>query len=191
MHVNRICEDLIRRREMEPIIVVAIESAGQRTFDYTPWSWYYWMPNGGGIAYLQAIRDTLKPEVDRRFRTLSDPKNTAISGTSLGGLISTYAAYAFDSTFGKVASFSPPYEYAASAMIRFAQQHGRPTFISRFYEDTGYPADNWIGDMEAVALQQGFVPGVDFLSISFSGGEHSTASWEHRFPDMLRFLFPP
>jgi len=191
MHVGRICEDLIRRGEIESIIVVAIESAGQRTLDYTPWPASYWQPNGGGDLYLRAIRDTLKPEVDGRFRTLQDPRNTAIAGSSLGGLISVYAAYAYDSTFGKVAGFSPSYGYAGGAILTFASGRGRPPLLTRFYQDTGFPDDNPIGGMEEIAISQGFVLGADFMSLRAIGGEHSAASWEHRFPDMLRFLFPP
>lgn len=192
MHVGRICEDLIRRGEIEPIIVVAIENApDQRTYDYTPWPASYWKPNGGGDFYLRAIRDTLKPEVDRRFRTLPDPGNTAMAGTSLGGLISAYAGYAFDSTFGRVAALSPSYGYAAFAMPAYAITRGRPALLQRFYQDTGFPDDNWIGWMEQIALEQGFILGVDFVSVTVEGGEHSTASWENRVPNMLRFLFPP
>jgi hypothetical protein len=61
----------------------------------------------------------------------------------------------------------------------------------RFYQDTGYPDDNWIGGMEEVAREQGFILGVDFMSVSVPGGEHTTGAWQHRFPNMLRFLFPP
>lgn len=192
MHVSRICEDLIRRGEIEPIIVVAIESGGQRILDYTPWpvaAYSYFGPNGGGDFYIRAIRDTLKPEVDRRFRTLPDPGNTAISGSSVGGLISVYAAYAYDSTFGKVGAFSPSYWW--TGFHSFVESSGRPALLKRFYQDTGYPADNWIGQMEEIVLSQGFVLGLNFMSVSAEGGEHSNASWEHRFPEMLRFIFPP
>jgi predicted alpha/beta superfamily hydrolase len=190
MHVNRICEDLIRRGEMAPIIVVAVETAGQRTLDYTPWVWSYWQPNGGGDAYLQAVRDTLKPEVDRRYRTITDSGHTAMCGTSLGGLIAVYAAYAFESTFGIVGALSPPYFYAASATTRMAALQGRPPHFLRFYQDTGYPDDNSIGDMEAIAIDQGFALGVDLMSLTAPGGDHSAMSWEHRMPGMLSFLFP-
>ena len=191
MHVNRTCEDLIRRGEMAPIIVVAIESAGQRTYDYTPWPAYYWQPNGGGDLYLKAIRDTLKPEIDRRFRTRPEPENTAIAGSSLGGLIAVYAAYAYDSTFGRVAGFSPTYGYASGAIRPFMTNHGRPAFVVRFYQDTGWPDDNSLGGIEDELLSQGFVLGLDLMSVTAEGGEHSATSWEHRFPNALRFLFPP
>src|SRR5688572_21350680 len=38
LNANRICEDLIRRGEIAPLIVVAIAVAdSERSYDYTPW----------------------------------------------------------------------------------------------------------------------------------------------------------
>lgn len=192
MHVNRICEDLIRRGEIEPIIVVAIENGPwpQRLIDYTPWaSAYYLTPNGGGDFYVRAIRDTLKPEIDRRFRTRTGAGDTGIGGYSLGGLISAYAGYTYDGTFGKIAAFSPSYWW--DGFETYAQNRGRPWGVVRYYQDTGTPDDNYIGGMLRIALQQGFVLGVNFMSLEAQGGEHGATWWEHRFPDMLRFLFAP
>ena len=141
MRINRICEDLIRRVEIEPIIVVAIETAGRRYLEY--------VPAEEGDLYLRTIRDTLKPEIDRRYRTLTDSRNTAMTGGSLGGLISVYAGFAYDSTFGKVAGFSPSYGWWPG-YEGFVRARGRPRFLVRFYQDTGYPRDNSIRDMEAL-----------------------------------------
>lgn len=192
IHLNRICEEMIRGGQIEPIIVVAIENGPghQRFVDYTPWTSWEWAPNGGGDAYLRAVVDTLKPEVDRRFRTLTDPEHTAMAGTSLGGLISVYAAYAHGGTFGKVGAFSPAYPYAGYEMLRLAQATGRPPHLVRFYQDTGWPYDNFIDGMESIALGQGFVSGVDLVSVVARGAEHTNAAWAHRAPAMLRFLFP-
>jgi predicted alpha/beta superfamily hydrolase len=133
-HLNRICEDLIRRGEMQPIIVVAI-SDGQRTIDYTPWpSGFFTTGEGGGDFYLLAIRDTLKPEIDRRYRTLTGPRNTAISGESLGGLISLYAGYAYGGTFGKVGALSPSYWW--SNFHQYIDANPRPP--EEIQLDTGF-----------------------------------------------------
>lgn len=193
MHVNRICETLIRRGQIRPLIVVAVGNGHtpfQRNIDYTPWEADFFPGmEGGGDLYIRAIRDTLKPEIDRRFRTLADPFNTAIAGASLGGLISVYAAYSYDSTFGKVAAFSPSYWW--SGFHQFVEGQGRPPLLARFYQDTGTPDDNIIWFMEQIALGQGFQLGVDFVSYEVPGANHDFAAWEHRFPVMLRFLFPP
>jgi predicted alpha/beta superfamily hydrolase len=183
VHANRIAESLIRRGEIEPVIMVAIETGGQRFFEYVP------HPSYGGDAYLKAVRDTLKPEIDRRYRTLTDGINTGMTGFSLGGLISVHAGYAYDSTFGKVAGFSPSYGWVHYEYS--AQARGRPPGLRRFYQDTGYPDDNGIGLMEQIAREQGFRLGVDFMSLTLPGGEHSFEAVQHRFPGMLRFLFPP
>ncbi len=45
--------------------------------------------------------------------------------------------------------------------------------------------------MERIALEQGFIPGVDFMSVTVEGAVHWTRAWENRYPDMLRFLFKP
>src|SRR5689334_10760660 len=79
---NRICEDLIRGGEIDPVILVAISVPAQpdtvRFWEYAPWRSSYRGRElgGGGDQYVQAVRDTLKPEVDRRFRTLPDPAHT-------------------------------------------------------------------------------------------------------------------
>ncbi|HVP14309.1 MAG TPA: alpha/beta hydrolase-fold protein, partial [Terriglobales bacterium] len=190
-------EDLIRRGEMEPIILVAIDQVNgtQRFVDYAPWpdslSGWPW-PNGRGDFYLRAVRDTLKPAVDRRYRTLTGPANTAMMGLSLGGLISVYAGFAYDSTFGKVAGMSPSYWWDGYEILDFALARGRPPLLTRFYQDTGTGRDYCpIGPMADIAPRLGFVPGVDFLSLVAADANHDTGAWQQRSPGMLRFLFPP
>ena len=62
---------------------------------------------GKGQYYLDFIRRTLKPLVDRTFRTLPDAANTGIGGSSLGGLISIYAGLMHPDVFGRLMVFSP------------------------------------------------------------------------------------
>jgi predicted alpha/beta superfamily hydrolase len=195
MHVDRVCEELIRRGEIEPLIVVAVTepSWNTRVTDLTP-PWYEpdYPAGGGGDLFLRAIRDTLMPEVNRRYRTLTGPHHTAIGGVSLGGLLAAYAGFAFDSTFGKVAAFSPSYWYGLTTNIRiYALAKGRPVHLERIYEDTGDPhLDNWIIPMEKVLLSLGFVMDRDLKSAVVPGADHAEGAWERRYPQMLRFLFP-
>ncbi|HET9328264.1 MAG TPA: alpha/beta hydrolase-fold protein [Candidatus Eisenbacteria bacterium] len=195
IHVNRICEDLIRSGEIEPIIVVAVSPLNfdQRFVDYTPWPGPYHRPSGFGDFYLQALRDTLKPEIDRRYRTLPDQANTAIEGGSLSGLIAAYAGFEYDSTFGKVAAFSPSYWWwgdGGKTIYDVVPATRWQSRIVKFYQDTGYADDNDIDYMTARLSQSGFIEGLDFMSNTERGGTHTQDAWEHRFPDMLRFLFP-
>ncbi|MBL0067686.1 MAG: alpha/beta hydrolase [Chitinophagaceae bacterium] len=50
---------------------------------------------------------TLKPFIDRRFRTRRNKENTFVAGSSMGGLISMYAVLKYPKVFGGVGVFSP------------------------------------------------------------------------------------
>jgi metallo-beta-lactamase class B len=195
VQANRICEDLIRGGEIVPIIIVAIsvpsEPRSLRYWEYAPWDLLGL--GGGGDAYVRGVRDTLKSEVDRRFRTLPDAAHTGMAGFSLGGLISAYAGFVYHDTFGLVGACSPTYGWGSDAndIYTTADSSGFPRFISRYYQDTGYPADNGIGSMEQLLVSHGFISGLNLMSITEEGGVHSATAWKHRFPGMLRFLFRP
>lgn len=64
-------------------------------------------PEPKGKAYLAFIVETLKPYVDKHYRTLRAKEYTGIAGSSLGGLISLYAALEYPDTFGWAGIFSP------------------------------------------------------------------------------------
>ena len=206
-HVDETCEALIAAGEIEPLIVVGIENGGaSRCLEYTPWS-YSGQPcaGGGGDAYLSAIRDLLIPHIDATYRTRTGRASRYLCGSSLGGLISAYAGYAYDDVFSRVAAVSPSYGWSNNQMITFAQSHALP-HLTRFYQDMGTLEAGSISDangngiddyieglraMRDVALGQGFVEGVDFSSIEAAGHTHNEFYWSQRFPNLLRFLAAP
>ncbi|WP_353084848.1 alpha/beta hydrolase-fold protein [Flavobacterium sp.] len=91
------------------VIVIGIEHGGvKRMEELTPFKNEKY---GGGNAdtYLKFIVETLKPYVDNTFRTKTNAKNTALWGSSLGGLVSFYGALKYPEVFGKVGCFSPSF----------------------------------------------------------------------------------
>src|SRR5688572_7394439 len=64
---------------------------------------------GEGRAYVSFIVDTLKPYIDKTYRTLADRDHTFTAGSSLGGLISFYAAMWYPQVFGGGGIFSPAF----------------------------------------------------------------------------------
>jgi pullulanase len=200
--VDETCERLIAAGEIEPILVVGIENAlDGRCDEYTPW------PDpgrgsscqgGGAEVFLEAIRDVLIPKIGSRYRTRIGPQNTGMAGSSLGGLIAAYAAYAMPETFGRVAAVSPAYQWGDGKMLEFARRKGKPA-RGKFYQDMGTREAVFSSrspdyleifqEMRAIALSQGFVEGKDFLSIVGEGHRHHESDWARRFPEIARFLF--
>lgn len=92
------------------VIVVAISAADGSKVERQ--NEYFVMPNPKfpepkGAAYLHDIVFELKPFIDKNYRTLSDKKNTAIAGSSVGGLLSFYAGLMYPNTFGTLGILSP------------------------------------------------------------------------------------
>lgn len=93
-------------------IVIGIEHGNEKRLEeLTPF------PNekyGGGNAdaYLEFIVKTLKPYVDKSYRTKPNTNNTVIFGSSLGGLVSYYAVLKYPEVFGKAGVFSPSFWFS-------------------------------------------------------------------------------
>ncbi|MFJ1288391.1 alpha/beta hydrolase-fold protein, partial [Acinetobacter baumannii] len=78
---------------MQGVIAIGIDSADHESInEYCPWVTK--QGGGKGNMYIQFITDTLKPDIDKRLRTKPERDNTAIMGSSMGGLISLYAILA-------------------------------------------------------------------------------------------------
>ncbi|MBS5931979.1 MAG: alpha/beta hydrolase [Clostridiales bacterium] len=95
-------------------IIIGIMSK-KRLDELTPWPSPSLNPKfpgfgGEGNAYIQFIETKLKPEVDLTYRTLASSQSTGITGYSLGGLISIYAAF-HTTSFGCFASMSGSFWY--------------------------------------------------------------------------------
>ena len=193
--VDEACESLIRAGEIPPLIVVGVDNGGAARLDeYTPWAD---AEHGGGkgAAYLAALAEVLKPEIDRRYRTRPDAKNTFMAGSSLGGLLSAYAGYAQPGIWGGVIAMSPSYWWSAGKFAAWAAARTKPP-LEFFYQDMGTAeggaeAAEYIKTLrkvETLALAQGFKGGRDFYSIEAKGHTHSEASWAWRFPFILKLL---
>jgi len=110
MHEN--IEYLLTNGLMEEIIVVGIYNTARRMYDYTPTQISNErVQNQGGDLENHALylTEELKPWIDKNFRTFPDRKNTAIMGSSLGGLASFYIIGKYPEIFGKAAVISPSF----------------------------------------------------------------------------------
>ena len=93
-------------------IVVAIDNGGASRLDeYSP---YVNSQYGGGKGddYLDFLALTLKPFIDSAYRTFPDKNNTAMAGSSMGGLITMYALFKYPNIYGKAGIFSPAFWFS-------------------------------------------------------------------------------
>ncbi|OLD21470.1 MAG: hypothetical protein AUJ01_02190 [Acidobacteria bacterium 13_1_40CM_3_65_5] len=117
------------------IIVVGVHHAGEeRLAEYSPFPDRR-LGGGEGESYLEFLVDTLKPRVDRLFRTRTHCDDTVIFGSSMGALISLYAFFRYPSVFGRAGAMSPSVWFGQGAILDYIAAAKAPG--GRVYLDVG------------------------------------------------------
>ena len=190
--VDETLETLIPAGQVAPMIVVAVDHGGtQRLNEYTPWS--DGSQGGGGDAHLDAFADVLVPYIDAHYRTKTGPASTAIGGASLGGLMTLYAIYARPEVFGLGIAMSSSIWWDDLHIVSYADGATKPP--AKVWMDMGTAEySTAIDDLRAmrdVMVEQGFVLGQDLKVVEDQGAGHNEAAWSTRFPEAVKYLFPP
>lgn len=182
-------QTLISGGHTKAIIVGIANGEVDRIDEYTPWA-HPSYGGGDGERYADFLVETLKPYIDAHYRTLPERENTVIGGSSLGGLISYYAALQYDSVFGKAFIFSPSFWYSDSVNA-FTNQFEKNDaskfyFMAGLYEDVDMVPDMELiyDEMEAV----GFTP-AEYISVIRADGAHSEWFWKRELDEALLWLF--
>lgn len=176
------------------VIVVAVDHGGSKRLDeYSPWRNARY-GGGEGEAYADFLARTLKPYVDRRFRTLADPAHTAVMGSSMGGLISLYAILKYPEVFGRAGVFSPSLWFSPDVYALARAAH--PRAGSRIYllmggreGDTPEQAVQDARRMADTLAAAGLRPGAQLVTRVAADGQHSEWFWRREFPAAYLWLF--
>ena len=186
-------DSLTEASEICPVILVGIANTGlRRMAEYTP-TRDFKMGGGEGRRYARLLVEELKPLIDRRYRTLTGPRDTAVGGSSLGGLISLYIGFEYPGSFGNLAVLSPSLWWDHRSILNLvARVSPKPDL--RIWLDMGTAEGaHHLRDADLLyktLLGRGWKPGIDLEYTRVEGGLHSEEAWALRFGDVLRFLFP-
>jgi len=180
-------------REGLDAIAVGIHNAGDaRLAEYSP---FLDARHGGGAGdrYLRFVIETIKPRIDRRYRTDRARDATAIAGSSMGGLISLYGFFAAPRVFGRLAALSPSLWFGGRRVLDFVEAAGRPE--GRIYLDAGTAegADT-LRDARRLARllrRKGYHSKDALRYVEVERHRHTETDWARRLPGALEFLLRP
>ncbi len=181
----------IEQQTGQGIIAVGIDNGGgdrMSEYSHAPNARY---GGGKGDQYVRFIIETLKPYIDQHFRTLSDRDHTAILGSSMGGLISMYAAVEYSEVFGKAGVFSPSFWYTEGQSYWHVLEEGNKPNLKIYMicganEDRSMP-QNMLA-MKRTLLNVGFSADRVYHAIH-EDGQHKEWYWAREFPGAVYWLF--
>jgi predicted alpha/beta superfamily hydrolase len=174
---------------LEAIVVGVPNMREKRMNEYSPFDGADW-GLGRGDAYLDFLTKTVKPLVDRRFRTLTDRRHTGLAGSSMGGLISLYGFFARPETFGFTAAMSPSLWLNDEAIFPLVE--AAPFTPGRIYLDVGHLEGARhvanVRRLRDLLAAKGYRDGVELRWIEDEHGQHTESAWARRFSAALPYL---
>ncbi|WP_333609430.1 alpha/beta hydrolase [Arsukibacterium sp.] len=172
------------------LIVVAIDNGGEHRITELNFIDHPRYGKAEGQAYIEFIAHSVKPYIDKHYRTKADAKHTGIMGSSLGGLISHYAIVELTQVFGVAGMFSPSY-WITGEQISWFEQHS-PAADARLYFYLGAKeGGTMLPDMQRVyqaLLAKGHPQQLTQFHIKDDAG-HNEAAWREEFKAAVLWLF--
>jgi predicted alpha/beta superfamily hydrolase len=189
--VDETANDLMNNGQMDEVIVVGIDNGGaNRIYEYTPCCDPQY-GGGGANVYERFMLETVKPYIDQNYRTLKSNKNTALMGSSLGGLVSFYIGRRNPAVFSKLAGLSSSFWWNNQMLTREVEASTTKVPVN-IYIDAGTSSDGLTETtrMRDALVADGYVQGADLYYYVAQGAGHNEAAWAARLHLPLKYLFP-
>ena len=162
-----------------------------------------------GNRFLNFIVFTLKPEIDRRYRTLPDRANTFAMGSSMGALVSVYALCEYPHVFGGAACLSTHWigsmafdrdwnvaedSVCSKGIMAYLRKRLPEGAGHRLYMDRGTVGldslyGRWHSEACDIARANAYSESAgNLMTDIIVGAAHNEASWRERVAIPLKFL---
>ena len=196
--VDETADRLIRQGSVPPLIVVGIDHAqSDRMKEYLPFrSFSPAIPFPKGKYYPVFLLREVMPFVGERYRIARGPESTGLGGSSLGALISLYAAIVRPGIFGRLLLESPSLYVSQRKILRRSRTlrcWPDRVFLAVGTRESGQE-DNDRQVVEDVRTLGGIIRGAGsdekrLLVMIEENATHGESAWASRFPQALEFLF--
>ncbi len=158
-------------------------------------------PFGAADQTAAYYRDEVAPYIRQNYRVLPGREHTALCGSSMGGLLTTYFAWEHPAFARHYAALSPAYGLTRTpegdlepiTRLRTRTEHDFRLWLDSGTRTTRKRGDDGMQETRAVRdalLENGFVNGSDFRYYLDEGAIHHETAWAARLPQVFRFLFP-
>jgi predicted alpha/beta superfamily hydrolase len=183
---------LLASQQKGDVIVVAIDHGDEDRFvEYSPYKSVQ-KGKGQGMKYANFIAKTLKPYIDKNYRTKPERQFTGIGGSSMGGLISIYAGFMYPETVGRLMVFSPSLWVSNKIYfdaVEFFNPIDTKIYLYAGGKESKFMLPN-VNRLKSTIEGQGFDASKLEIHASVDPkGEHKEKRWGQEFPKAIEWMF--
>jgi len=176
-------------KDAKECIVVAIDNGGnKRLNEYCPYDFslsgigaFSKSNKGEGNEYVDFLVKTLKPFIDKNYRTVKNKANTAIAGSSMGGLISLYAVLKYPKVFGAAGVFSPAF-WVAPEFFDDIKTKGKKVSSKIYFYAGKQEGETMVPDMLKAYEAMSKISKSKMQAVIRDEGQHNELTWRKEFP---------
>jgi predicted alpha/beta superfamily hydrolase len=190
-------DEFLDSSTLRSCIVVAVDNGvTKRLNEYSPYdfspkslglSQKDTLSKGEGNLYVDFIVNTLKPYIDKNYRTLRKRDNTFIAGSSMGGLISMYALLKYPKKFGGAGVFSPAF-WVTPSIFDEIKARGKKV-KSKIYFYAGKQESETMVPLTMKAFEEMSSVSKSKMTIVIRDeGKHNEARWRVEFPLFYKWM---
>ncbi len=175
----------------ESAIIVGIDNGGEKRIEELSPFKNEKYGGGNGENYMKFIVETLKPYIDKNYRTKSCRKYTTLGGSSLGALISVYGGVKHPETFGNILAFSNAFWFNAKELNDYIRNTNSNLKRQKYYFVQGKHESEDMDEQTLKVinnLKLRKVKAKNIYNRSDEDGKHNEMYWRREFPGAFLWL---
>lgn len=175
--VDDTSQTLRAMRAIEDMIIIGVYS-GDRMTEYT---------RPGYESYVRSLIEEVVPAEQRKLRGGQHRRYRSIWGSSLGGVVSFYAAWEHPKVFGSAVCMSSTFSHKDNLIERVLTEPPRDIGV---YLDSGWPGDNYevTMAMATALIARGWRYGHKLMHLCFPQASHNESAWGIRLHLPMQFF---
>lgn len=180
-------DEFLDSTTLQSCIIVAVDNGGdKRMSEYNPYD-NTRFGKGEGNEYVDFLVKTLKPYIDKKYRTLKDNKHTFIAGSSMGGLISMYAILKYPKVFGVAGVFSPSF-WISPQLFDEISRKGKKVKGGIYFYAGRQEGESMVSDVLKAVETMAAVSNSKITTVIRDDGKHNEPTWRKEFQPFYQWI---
>jgi len=194
-NLHQTAENLIKRKMIEEIIIVAVDNMGEeRLSEYAHQDGFFQGAaiKGRGIKYENFFIKELMPFIESKYKIKKGPVNTALMGSSMGGLVTFNMGLRRSDLFGKLGVISPSLWWGGNDAAAKLRSYDYNNLKSKIWLDTGDAEGKFMSFTESVIAELKYIQNrneLDLVYYQAPDAVHNESAWAERVHSPLLYFF--